>query len=82
METKERVIFRKWRSGDVIAWLPDNPANRGMVDAYEHIGQHGEGDYYGCLAATKLASPEEYADLLNELTGIGYDLRVVKKLIR
>ena len=62
-----RVIYRKWDNGDVIAWLPDVPANPGRMMSYEHVGQHGEGIY---PAATLPAMPEEYADLHQELTKI------------
>lgn len=73
----DRVIFRKFADGDVIAWLPDNPANPGKCDSYMHVGQHGEGEY---PAATVPASPAEYAALLKELTAIGYKLRIVARL--
>ena len=73
----DRVIFRKFANGDVIAWLPDNPANLSRCDSYMHIGQHGEGEY---PAATKPASPKEYRALLQELCAIGYKLRVVSRL--
>ena len=79
---KDRVIFRKWNDdGGIIALLPDNPACPGMIDMYEHIGQHGE----GCpeiVQTTTLATPSEYKDLLEELTSIGYDLRVMKRINR
>lgn len=74
---RDRVIFRKFGNGDVIAWLPDNPANLGKCDSYMHIGQHGEGVY---PAATKPASPKEYRLLAEELRQLGYVLRVVKRL--
>ena len=76
---EDRVIFRKWADGDIIAILPDNPHNAGYVDMYEHIGQHGEGKAK-IIGNSKLAKPEEYAYLLEELTQIGYDLRVMKRL--
>jgi len=77
--TADRVIYRKFADGDVIAWLPDVEANPGRCMSYMHIGQHGEGDY---PAATKPASPKEYAPLLRELRAIGYNLRVVSRLNR
>ena len=80
---KDRVIFRKWNSkslGDgIIAFLPDNTANPGKIDSYEHIGGHGEADYIGCLRLTRLAKTHEYADLQAELTSIGYELVVYKR---
>lgn len=78
-----RVVFRKWRNGDVIALWPDSlhRGGYGFVMSYEHIGQHGGADYHGVVAATKPATPEEYADLLAELSGpVGYEgLHVVKR---
>ena len=82
---KDRVIFRKWgkvNGGDVIACLPDNNANPGMMVMYEHIGQHGDGDYCGLLGRTTPAQPHEYASLLAELTSIGYDLQVMRRYSR
>lgn len=79
----DRVIFRKWnrRHGDgIIATLPDVESNLGYLIMYEHIGQHGEGDYWRLLNETTLAKPDEYADLLKELTDIGYELRIMKRL--
>ena len=77
--TLDRVIFRKFKDGDIIAWLPDTPANPGKCDSYMHIGQHGEGEY---PAATVPASPKEYRLLAEELRRRGYVLRVVKRLNR
>jgi len=77
----DRVIFRKWKdTGDIIAFLPDEPANYGHVLSYMHIGQHGEADYNHCLNITIPATPEEYKDLLEELQSIGYDLIVRKRM--
>ncbi|MCK5236221.1 MAG: hypothetical protein KAR06_04470 [Deltaproteobacteria bacterium] len=75
-----KVIFRKYPEGDVIALFPDNSYRRNyMTECYQHIGQHGEGDYRGVVASTKPATPEEYADLKAELESIGYDLDVRKR---
>lgn len=79
---RDRVIFRKWgkRNGSgVIAMLPDNEANAGNIDMYEHTGQHGEG-VRNIVGITTLATEPEYRDLLTELTSIGYNLRVMKRL--
>ena len=75
----DKVVFRKFSDGEIIALLPDNEANFGKVDSYLHIGQHGEADT-GITHDTKLAKPEEYADLLEELKSIGYNPKVYKKL--
>lgn len=85
---KDRVIFRKWNKGitqhgdDIIAILPDNEANQGKVAMYESVGQHGEGDYFAVMSRSTPSKPEECKDLLDELTGIGYELRVMKRLTR
>ena len=78
------VIFRKWRdkSGDVIAFFPEIPSDTASPYnclSYEHVGQHGGADYRGCINRTRLAKPDEYKELENELTGRGYDLLVVTR---
>lgn len=79
----QRVIFRAWRNGgDVIAFMPDQTANPDRMMSYEHVGQHSEADYFYCLQRTRPATAEEYAPLLEELKGIGYELRVVRRLGR
>ncbi len=87
MKSKElptRVVFRKWKdSGEVIALFPDlnyanGAANFGNIMSYMRVGQHGEA-HESLLRERKRfvkATPAEYADLLKELTGIGYDLKV------
>ena len=35
---------------------------------------------YGLISITRLAKPEEYEDLKEELEGLGYTLEVVKRL--
>lgn len=77
-----RVVFRKWKNGDIIALFPDEPWSRSsyMTTSYMHIGQHGAADYAGVIADTSLAQEDEYKDLLNELKTIGYtDLCVVQR---
>ena len=75
---KDRVLFRVIR-GEVEAFLPDVPANRGNIVCYAHIGQHSEAslDYY---RLGRPAKPREYAELKRELERIGYKLQVVKRL--
>ncbi len=69
-------------SPEITAVFPSEPADMGgvMMVCYSHVGQHG-----GCspqwVASTRPAKPEEYADLLKELAGQGYDkLRVVQRI--
>ncbi|MCR4302118.1 MAG: hypothetical protein NUV51_10945 [Sulfuricaulis sp.] len=73
----DRVIFRKFRDGQVIAWLPDVEANPGRCMSYMHIGQHSEGVY---PADTVPASEIEYTPLWRELFRLGYRLRVVQRM--
>lgn len=74
-----RVQFRKMKEGDILAVLPDVPANPGRYMSYQHIGQHCE-----CSADiasfTKPATEEEYKPLYDELTRIGYRLQVVRRI--
>lgn len=82
MQTPERtpVVFRVDRKGEVFALFPTLAADpSGNVTSYQHIGQHCAADYGLCIAKSKPATPEQYADLLTELTGIGYCLRVARR---
>lgn len=83
-----KVIFRKFREGDVIALLIEqNFKNRStskpdMVMSYQHVGQHSEASK-SIVRDTKLATPEEYADLKAELERIYNEkIVVVKRFIR
>ena len=77
-----KVVFRKFKEGDVIAILFSIPdVNRGNYMCYQHIGQHSECD---ALIAnwTKPASEDEYKNLKTELESIGYNLKVYKRIQR
>lgn len=77
-----RVVFRKWKNGDIIALFPDEPWSRNgyAVTSYMHVGQHGAADYASVIADTSPAQENEYKDLLNELKAIGYtDLHIVQR---
>lgn len=81
------VIFRKWKKSfdedmDIVALFPYekySDSNPSLCMSYAHIGQHGGADYWQCVKNSKLATPEEYADLKQELEEIGYNLKVAKK---
>ncbi len=76
------VVLRVWRpEGGALALFPTLPSdNYGhYCNSYEHIGQHGGADYYGCLQKSRPAKGEEAAELTRELKRIGYRLRVVKR---
>ena len=78
---KTRVVFRKFKAaGDIVALFPDqqNPVT-GLVMSYMHVGQHSAANYYGCVKASTLAKPKEYAALKKELKAIGYNVQVSKR---
>ena len=83
MNDKTIVIFRKFKNdGSVIAIFPEIPGScdRYTCNSYMHIGQHGTCNPYNLIGITKLAKPEEYKELYNELTQIEYDLVVRQKI--
>ena len=80
---KTKVTFRKFNNGDIIALFfetKENPFNPNACISYMHIGQHSESDLKYVLQTTKLATYNEYKELYNELTEIGYDLEVYKAI--
>jgi hypothetical protein len=77
---KTIVVFRKWRNdGSIIALFPQIGHHDYACESYMHIGQHGAADYHGVVAVTDSATPDEFRDLYNELTRIGYNLEVRKR---
>jgi hypothetical protein len=80
---KTKVIFRKFKDGEIIAIFPELQANENKqyCMSYLHVGQHGAADY--CLInGLKPATPEEFASLKEELESIGYNLEVKKRISR
>lgn len=79
-ETVEtRVTFKKWEQGDgIVALLWDVGANPGRVMMFEHIGQHGEGNWpHPELFPCDENDQGAVARLWKELEGRGYKLREV-----
>lgn len=79
---KTKVVFRKFKEGDMIALFPYEKydyCNYDLVQSYMHIGQHTCASYSHCIRVSKLATPEEYKELFEELESIGYNLQVIKK---
>ena len=72
------VIFRIDREGNAFALFPELPAdNYGWYcTCFQHVGQHCAADYQGCIAASRPATPVEYADLFAELRQRGYEMEV------
>jgi len=68
------VLFRKFKDGNVIALFPTILCNTNVSTclSYMHIGQHGNASV-NLIYETKLAKPDEYKSLLDELISIGYD---------
>lgn len=80
METPTKVIFRKFKEGDIIALFPELPGdnNPATCNSYMHVGQHGVADI-GIIRDTKPAHELEYKALYNELISIGYNLIVKQR---
>lgn len=70
-----KVKFVKFK-GEIVALFPEcvNRHNKNMIMSYAHLGQHSEASR--SLLKCKKATLKECADLLNELTKIGYNLEV------
>ena len=79
---KTKVIFRKWHNGEVIALFPELPhdVNGIYCVSYERIGQHGAADAQSCVSRTTPATPQESAELAQELKRIGYDLKPISRI--
>ena len=75
------VVFRVDKEDNVFALFPEDPADIAgtLCTCYEHTGQHGSADYHGCIKFSRSAKPEEYADLAEELRGIGYNLVIRRR---
>lgn len=78
-----KVVFRKFKGGDVIALFPQEPATRDGWEcmSYMHVGQHGSADPM-IVHDTKVAKPKEYAPLVAELLSLGYRLDIHKRFGR
>lgn len=75
---KVKVIFRKNKNNDVIAFFPEARVNYGNIMSYMHIGQHSETSYKFYLT-TRKANKNEYTDLFAELRKIYDDCELVVK---
>ena len=79
---KVKVVFRKNKDGEAIAFFPEFHVQYGNIMSYMHIGQHGEAslDFY---YSTKKANQQEYETLLNELKVVYDDcILTVKQKLR
>lgn len=82
------VVFRVWKWNDrdsVLALFPHEPAvdpsmpGVALCSSYEHIGQHGEASYTGCIRHSRPATETEAAPLKAELESLGYTLKVQRR---
>lgn len=78
MKTKIKIAFRVFPEGDVIALFIDHPDDvlERYITSYMHLGQHG-GASPDLVDGLEKATPEQYKDLLEELTGIYKDEELV-----
>jgi hypothetical protein len=80
---KVTVIFRKDKDGAkaCFALFPELASDLygNFCTAYQCIGQHCAADYFGCVANSRPAMPDEYAELRKELEGRGYELNIRRR---
>lgn len=77
------VIFRadRTRNPEITAVFPTEPgASAYDMTCYAHIGQHGSCAREWYNNGTRAAKPAEYAALKAELEGLGYQLKVYKRI--
>lgn len=80
--TATKVVFRKFKDGDIIAMFPREPGTNDPYRtcmSYQHVGQHGSA-HTDIVSITNLATPGEYAKLAKELRGLGYTLDIRTKM--
>ena len=79
------IIFRVDTTADfkgtVFALFPHEVADHsGNVTSYQHVGQHSAADFLYCIGSSRPATPAEYKDLLAEMEGLGYNIKVRQKI--
>jgi hypothetical protein len=77
----DAIILKQCRDGSAIAFIPDAEANPGMIQSYQHIGQHGEASlpfYWECRPLSPRS--KEGRELLKELRAIGYKVKLRRRL--
>ena len=76
------IVFKKIKN-KVIAIFPFEKWNRNSLElaSYMHIGQHGGCDW-SLPYELRNATPNEYAELLDELRGVydNYNIKVAKRM--
>ena len=76
-----KVIFRKYKDGDVLAIFPEIPGdhNYETCGSYQHIGQHGPCTPFWAIQSTKPCPIPESEPLRTELESIGYELNIIER---
>lgn len=82
------VIFRRYQSGDILAVFPyigfiSPSTGRYEVQCYEHVGQHGSGDWGTIQRVTSPVTAKDQDavnDLATELFHRDYNLRVMRRI--
>jgi hypothetical protein len=83
MKNQTKVVFRKWKKeGTIIAIFPEEISDNAgyLCSSYEHVGQHGGCDPQLVMGMTAPATEKEYSELFQELTAIGYKLKVMRNI--
>ncbi len=77
----DKTIFRIYPDGEVIALFPQitATANGYLCESYMHIGQHSGATPQLVINQTRLAIPNEYKELKDELERIGYNPQPAKR---
>lgn len=75
-----KVVFRVFKDEkDVIALFPETIDDNGACFSYMHEGQHVTAHYREVIRASYPADEFEYKALKDELEGLGYHLKIVRK---
>jgi hypothetical protein len=83
-EEKTKVIFRKFKDGDVIAMFPTIAGTNDYTQdclSYQHLGQHSSASV-DLPSHTKRVKEPEYRSLKKELEAIGYSLIIGHRFTR
>ena len=79
------VVFRveqhKDYKGQIFALLPYEISSGYYVTCYSTNEGHASANYKSCIANSKVASKQEYENLYNQMTQLGYNLKVVDRQV-
>lgn len=72
-----KVIFRKENEGNIIAFMPQLPANFNNMLTFTHNEGHNEASLEYYKKKTKKALQNEYAATLNSIKNIYTDYKII-----